>query len=174
MKMNKGCKGPNQEALVLCLLVFETPWTCRLIKVTRPWRTWTLAADFWCQQLTKKILLILQCTESLKARIHMWAVGSNYIIQVYLGKKTEYEIFSCYDSIYIFTIFLIIIIDFTHQSEVDLCTTVHFPNLLLVCTSKACVSYQNHWLIAKLKLMYKVKIKILFMVIKIQHQYQLF
>lgn len=82
--------------------------------------------------------------KTFKAGIHMWAVGSNLIIQVHLEKKTEYEIFSCYDSLYIFIIFLIVIIDLTHQSEVDLCNTLHFPNLLLVCTSRACVSNQNH------------------------------
>lgn len=82
--------------------------------------------------------------KSFNARIHMRVAGSNFIILVYLGQKTEYEIFSCYDSLYIFIIFLIIIIGLTHQSEADLCTTLQFPNLLLVRTSRACVSSQNH------------------------------
>lgn len=63
IKMNKGCKGPSQEALVFCLFVFRTTWACRLIKGTRPW---ILAADLWCQQLPRKIWLILQCTKPSK------------------------------------------------------------------------------------------------------------
>lgn len=108
-------------------------------------------------------MLILQCTKASKLES---TCGLSVVTTLYKFIWGEYEIFSCYDSLYIFIIFLIIIIDFTHQSEVDLCTTVHFPNLLLVCTSKACVSYENHWLIAKLKLMYKLRIKRFFMVIK--------